>query len=294
MRHTSSLLVWTLFAIALPTATVAQPLVRRTDAGGGTTLVALVPADGGTSRLATFGIDGAQIASWPLPFAAGALCLHAGGTVVAPADGGLALVDAAGQVKTRVPGMVYDALVCTGSHVYAAGRTLRVHRFGLPTLKDATTVLEANSWITRLLSPKEGLLAAASWDGGVWLLSQADRQLRTLPGKGSLLDLAVGPGDTWITLSDEGQILTLRDTGAQVHRFKASGARSLAVGASGTLALIVGTNSVVLYRQAGVRWLETRRLKLESPALPGSPVPLTAGRWAVLTAAGPFLFGDTP
>ena len=294
MRCTSLLLAWTLFVIFRPAVAVAQPLVKVTDSRGGISLVALLPADGGTSRLVRHGVDGAQIASWLLPFAAGALCVHADGTVVAPADGGLALVDAAGQVKARVPGLVYDSLVCTEAHVYAAGRTLRVHRFSVPALKDRATVLEANSWITRLISAKDGLLAAASWDGGVWLIALAGQTRSTLPGKGSLLDLAVGPGDTFLTLSDEGQIHTLRDSGAQVHRFKASGARRLAVGPSGTLALIVGANAVVLYRQAGVRWVEARRIKLESPALSGSPVALAAGRWAVLTAAGPFLFGDAP
>jgi hypothetical protein len=237
---------------------------------------------------------GTTVSTWPLPFAANALCGHAKGTILAPADGGLALLDAAGKVQARVHGLVYDSLVCHGDHVYAAGRTLRVHRFELPALANRTTVLEANLWITRLIMPRDGLLAAASWDGGIWFLDTASGARRTIPGKESLLDLSAGPGGTWITLSEEGQVLTLRDGGAPVHRFKAKGARRLAASTAGVLAVLVGPGNVALYRQSGVRWVEFRRVRLPHPAAGSAPLPLVAGRWVVDTTDGPFFFADTP
>lgn len=289
-----SFLLVLLLAVPGPSVALGQALHKVAATGDDFTVVSVQPGAEGKDQVIRTDSKGATLATWTLPFAANALCVHATGTVIAPADGGLALLDAAGQVKTRVAGLVYDSVVCHGAHAYAAGRTLRVHRFELPSLANRTTVLEANLWITRLIMPRDGLLAAASWDGGVWILDTTDGTRRAIPGKDSLLDLSVGPGGTWITLSEEGQILTLREIGTPVHRFKSKGARRLAVSSTGVLAVLVETNTVALHRQSGVRWVESSRLRLPKPAAGSAPLPLGAGRWVILTTDGPFFFADTP
>ncbi len=283
-----------LLLLLRPAGARGQALERVAGTGDDFTVVSVVTGADGQAKVVRSDAKGATITTWPLPFEANALCAHPKGTVLAPADGGLALLDAAGQLKTRVHGLIYDSLVCHGDHVYAAGRTLRVHRFELPALVNRTTVFEANLWITRLIMPRDGVLAAASWDGGVWSINLADGARRTIPGKESLLDLAAGPAGTWITLSEEGRILTLRDGGTPLHKFRAKGARRLAASTAGVLAVLIGAQDVALYRQSGVRWVESRRLRLPRPAAGSAPLPLGAGRWAVLTTDGPFFFTDAP
>lgn len=283
-----------LLILLRPSGAHGQALARVSGTGDDFTLVSVVTGADGQGKVVHTDTKGATVATWPLPFSANALCVHPKGTVLAPADGGLAVLDTAGQLKTRVHGLIYDSLVCHGDHVYAAGRTLRVHRFELLALANRTTVFEANLWITRLIMPRDGMLAAASWDGGVWSLDLADGARRTIPGKESLHDLAAGPAGTWITLSEDGQILTLRDGGTPLHKFRAKGARRLAASSAGVLAVLVGAQDVALYRQSGVRWVESRRLRLPQPAAGSAPLPLGAGRWAILTTDGPFIFTDAP
>jgi len=287
-----AVLLWLLAGFSMPAN--AQLLQLMPAAQGDPDILALTAGPERTSELTRFKSTGEKITSKSLPFSALALCADATGIVVAPSDGGLAFLDARMLVKVRTQGLVYESLVCAGSHVYASGRTLRVHRFDFPTLLNRQTVFEANSWVPRLFSPKAGLLAAASWDGSVHLLNLADQARRTIAGKVSLLDLVAAPGDTWITLSDEGQVTTLRDNGTQAQRFKLSGARRLGISPQGVLAVLAGADTVVLYRQAGGRWVEYRRTKPEGVRDCSFLLPLGAGRWAVLSSTGLSFFSDNP
>ncbi|MBU1244738.1 hypothetical protein KKD52_14305 [Myxococcota bacterium] len=288
---TLALLLWSLH-VSNPVS--AQPVQVVPAAQGESEILALAAGPDSAGELVRYKSTGERISSKTLPMAALALCTDATGTVVAPADGGLAVLDSGGLVKVRTRGMVYESLVCAGGHVYAAGRSLRVHRFDLPGLLNRTTVYETNNWNPRLLSPKGGLLAGASWDGSVTFWTIADATRRSIPGKTSLLDLVAGPNDTWITLSDEGHVVTMRDNGTQVHRFRHGGARRLGISPAGVLAVLSGPNTVVLYRQAGVRWVELRRHKLEGSQPFTTLLPLGSNRWVAHSFTGLVFFSDSP
>ena len=294
MKAPLSVLLFGLILAGRMDSVGAQPMQLVPVPQGEPDILALTAGPERTSELVRFKATGEKITSKSLPFAALALCSDATGIVVAPADGGLAFLDAKWLVKVRTQGMVYESLVCTGTHVYASGRSLRVHRFDTPTLLNRQTLFEANSWVPRLFSPKDGLLAGASWDGTVNFWTIADRTRRTLPGKTSLIDLLAGPNDTWLTLSDEGRVTTLRDNGVELHHFKVSGARRLGLSAQGVLGVLTGSNTVVLYRQAGSRWVENRRVKVDGATELSFLLPLGTNRWVALSAAGLSFFTDTP
>ncbi len=289
---TFGVLLWFLH-FTLPVG--AQPVrVVATTQQGAAEIWALATGADSAGELIRYKTTGERISSTPLSQPALALCIDATGTVVAPADGGLAFLDFSGRQKTRTRGMVYESLVCADGFVYAAGRSLRVHRFELPGLANRRTVYETDNWNPKLFSPKAGLLAGASWDGSITLWTLADGTRRSMPGKVSLLDLVAGPNDSWITLSDEGHIITIRDNGTQVHRFRHGGARGLGISPQGVLAVLSGLNNVVLHRQSGVRWVEYKRLKLEGTQSFSTLLPLGGSRWVAHSFTGLAFFSDSP
>ena len=278
------LLVTVLLPLALlhmPADAIAQALIRVDR--NGPLYVGVTPAEGG-GVLRHVRPDGSVELEKTLPFSPQAVCVNDKGTVIAPADGGLAWLDDKNNVVRRINGLVYGQLVCADEFVYASGRTLRVHRFRLPDLTERTNILEAHSWIPRLFAVGS-LLVTGSWDGDLRLHDTSAGTTRRIQGKPPINDVVVGPEKLWITLSDDWNLQIVNENGVALQRQKLTGAWQLAFNRKHQLAVLVRTHEIVLYQVAKNRMRETSRHKLE-----GNPklAILDAGdnTWAILDEKG--------
>ena len=287
-------LVLTAAVLRHPLPAAAQPLdVQARGADGKPHILAFLPGTQNTGELVLFDETGHRQLSRTIPLALRAVCIAPdAGFVAAPTAGGLLYLDRRMRVKIHIPGYAYETLACYPNAVYAAGRTTRIHRFDFPSLLHRQVVAEVDSFVPRLLASEEGI-AAVSWDGSAVIIRPNALPLRLHVSSRSLVGLAPGPQNSWITLAENHRITVIDSNGAKTGLFQVEDARMLAASPQGTLAVLDSDNEVVFYRRVKPYWvIVRRRIKLPDSLKPTAMAHLSGQRWVVLASAGIAFFEE--
>ncbi len=279
MRTLFLLLV--LLATGATTATAADPssLFVLTDTGTSTRLLALTDKAGVTT-LSLYDQGRTLHKSVALRSPARTLCAGPTYIVVAHRKGGLSLFSRDLLFKKRVSSVPILALACGADHFYTGGRTIRVRKWSIATMKPVATIGEHASFVNGLYIHPGGGLISVSWDHeAVWFKPGAPKKRFVLHS--TPIHSAVSTSHQILAiLSDADKIRFFTLTGKKLNWAREPGARCVAT--EGNVLLVgLARGAADRYVFKGSRFVKKGRIQLLDNAPVDALAPLGGGWWAI-------------